>query len=122
LRVISIGYRNNWADELMLTAGPHDFVRMFQNATAVVTTYFHGCVFSLRCTRPFVAQLSKYRSNKVEGLLSAVGGLHRIYDAAKPGTVDRLLSTDVEPETQSKIAALRAVSEEYLQTCLQPSV
>jgi hypothetical protein len=119
LRVVSIGYRNDWADELMLTAGPHDFVRMFQNATAVVTTYFHGCVFSLRCTRPFVAQLSKYRSNKVEGLLSAVGALHRIYDVEKPGTVEPLLKKAIEPEVLANIAAIRAVSEDYLQTCIQ---
>jgi hypothetical protein len=92
---------------------------MFQNATAVVTTYFHGCVFSLRCTRPFVAQLSMYRSNKVEGLLTAVGALHRIYNVEKPGTVDSLLVKPIEPEVLAKISALRAASEDYLQTCIQ---
>lgn len=119
LRTVSIGYRNDWTDELMLTAGPTDFLRMFQNASAVVTTYFHGCVFSLRCKRPFVAQLSKYRSNKVGGLLSAVGALHRIYNAETSGRVAPLLSKPVEPEVFANIAALRTASEEYLQICIE---
>ena len=118
LRVLSIGYRNDWTDRSILTAGPHDFLRMMKNATAVVTTYFHGCVFSLRCERPFVAQLSKYRSNKVGGLLSAVKASHRIFDSTHPGQVNALLSTPVEPEVFEAIAGLRVTSENYLQTCL----
>lgn len=118
LRILSIGYRNDWADRSILTAGPHDFLRMMKNATAVVTTYFHGCVFSLRCERPFVAQLSKYRSNKVGGLLTAVKASHRIFDPSHAGQVHTLLSAPVELEVFEAIAALRTTSESYLQSCL----
>jgi hypothetical protein len=118
LRILSIGYRNDWTDRSILNAGPHDFLRMMKNATAVVTTYFHGCVFSLRCERPFVAQLSKYRSNKVGGLLTSVKATHRIFDPSHAGQVSTLLSTPLEPEVFGAIAALRATSENYLQSCL----
>jgi hypothetical protein len=119
LQVISVGYRNDWTDRSILTAGPHDFVRLVNNAEGVVTTYFHGCVFSLRCERPFVAQLSKYRANKVAGLLSAVKATHRIHDASHHEQVDTLLSTPVEPSVLAAITELRETSTRYLQTCLE---
>ena len=48
LPLISIGYRNDWADEQWLTADPHDFAHFIANAEAVATNFFHGCVFALR--------------------------------------------------------------------------
>jgi hypothetical protein len=118
LRIISIGYRNDWTDHSVITAGPHDFLRMMNQAAAVVTTYFHGCVFSLRCQRPFVAQLSPYRANKVGGLLSAVKATHRVFDPAIPRQLDTLLTTPIEPEVLAAISAHRKVSHNFLQTCL----
>ena len=118
LKIISIGYRNDWTDQSILEAGPHDFLRMMNSAAAVVTTYFHGCVFSLRCHRPFVAQLSPYRANKVGGLLSAVKAAHRIFDPAVPGQLNTLLSTPIEPQIISTISELRSTSVRYLECCL----
>jgi hypothetical protein len=91
---------------------------MMSEATAVVTTYFHGCVFSLRCQRPFVAQLSPYRANKVGGLLSAVKATHRVFDPTIPRQLDVLLTTPIEPEVLAAISAHRKVSHDFLQTCL----
>jgi len=118
LPIISVGYRNDWTDRSILTAGPHDFLRMVNGAAAVVTTYFHGCVFSLRCQRPFIAQLSPYRANKVAGLLSMVKATHRIFDPAIPGKLEALLTTPIEPQTLSAISHLRSTSVHYLEGCL----
>lgn len=65
LPIVSIGYRNDWADRQWLEAGPHDFATAMAGATAVATNFFHGCVFALRHGRPFVCEESQYRSNKV---------------------------------------------------------
>src|SRR5690606_3394326 len=46
LAVVSIGYRNAWADRQWLDAGPHAFARFMAGAEAVVTNFFHGCVFA----------------------------------------------------------------------------
>ena len=39
LRIVSIGYRNDWTDQSILTAGPHDFLSMMKGAVAVVTSW-----------------------------------------------------------------------------------
>jgi hypothetical protein len=73
LRVASIGYRNGWADEQWLDAGPLDFPGLIANAAAVATNFFHGCVFALRHGRPFACESSWYRSNKVRSLMTQLG-------------------------------------------------
>src|SRR5690606_20017393 len=56
--LVSIGYRNDWADEQWLTAGPEEFAHFVRHAEAVATNFFHGCVFSLLNHKPFVCELS----------------------------------------------------------------
>jgi hypothetical protein len=118
LQIVSVGYRNMWTDRSLLTANPDDFVHLFQGATAVVTSYFHGCVFSLRFQRPFLAQLSKYRSIKVTGLLSSVGATHRTYTAERPGNAASLLETPLEQSVLDQIAARRGESDAFIDRCL----
>lgn len=118
LRIISVGYRNEWADESRITAGPDDFVRFFKEARAVVTSYFHGCIFSLRFNRPFAAQLSDYRANKIQGLLDLLGATHRIVDGPSARPLDQLLSTSIESEVHSAIRNRRGFSAGYLADCL----
>ncbi|HYE43800.1 MAG TPA: polysaccharide pyruvyl transferase family protein, partial [Caulobacteraceae bacterium] len=54
LRLVSLGYRNDWADEQRLAAGPEEFAQAMADAGAVVTNFFHGCVFALVNQKPFV--------------------------------------------------------------------
>src|SRR3546814_6421663 len=44
LPIRSIGYRNDWAAEQWLEAGPLEFAELMAGADAVVTNLFHGCV------------------------------------------------------------------------------
>jgi hypothetical protein len=118
LRIVSVGYRNEWTDESLISAGPHDFVRLYREASAVATTYFHGCVFALKHRRPFVAQLSDYRANKVRGLLTLLGASHRIFDPANPENVAALLSTPVERTVTETIDRIRSASSAFLNKCL----
>jgi Polysaccharide pyruvyl transferase len=56
-QTVSVSYRNDWADVQWLDAGPHEFAHAMARADAVVTDFFHGCVFALlnrsrSCARP----------------------------------------------------------------------
>lgn len=51
--LVSIGYRNDWADQQWLTAGPEEFAEFIGQAEAVATNFFHGCVFALLNQKPF---------------------------------------------------------------------
>lgn len=109
LPLLSLGYRNDWADMQWLDAGPQDFAHAFARATAVATNFFHGCVFAVRNGRPFACEASPYRSIKVRGLMELLGGLERLVPG---GSLGDLLERPGEFE--GRLAELRGVSERYL--------
>jgi Polysaccharide pyruvyl transferase len=118
-RLVSIGYRNDWADTQWLEAGPHDFAHAIARAEAVATNFFHGCVFSLHNARPFVCEVSSYRSNKVRDLMTAVGGeKHLVSQDTSAAIYDAGLSEPLESEIFHKINGLRQTSEAYLDKAL----
>lgn len=119
LKLVSIGYRNDWADEQWLTADPHDFAHFISAAEAVATNFFHGCVFSLRNHKPFVCETSDYRSNKVRGLLTQVGGEKHMVNEETPYRVfDMLLTEAIDHSIYKIIKALRQSSNAFLDQAL----
>jgi hypothetical protein len=68
-RLLSLGYRNDWADDQWLEAGPRDFLHAMAGARGVATNFFHGCVFALRFGRPLACEMTPYRSVKLQGLV-----------------------------------------------------
>lgn len=116
LTLISIGYRNDWADEQWIDAGPEDFARLIAAAEAVATNFFHGCVFSLVNDKPFACVLSDYRSNKLLDLTAAVGARQNvIFEETPPSHLDRALGDAPGSLASRRIAILRRNSSTYLQ-------
>ncbi len=120
LPLISIGYRNDWADQQWLDAGPYDFDGFIAGAAAVATNFFHGCVFSLLNAKPFVCTLSDYRTNKIGDLTRTVGAEGHLVSAETPqATYDAMLRDPLDPGIESRIAQLRLQSGTYLADVLQ---
>ena len=118
-RLVSIGYRNEWADEQWITADPHDFAHFIAQSQAVATNFFHGCVFALRNSKPFVCETSPYRSNKLQGLMAKIGGEKHLVTEDTPAAVfDARLSEPLDPEILQKIDWLRQTSNAYLDKAL----
>jgi hypothetical protein len=117
--LVSIGYRNDWSDAQWIAAGPHEFARFVGQAEAVVTNFFHGCVFALREGKPFVCEAPPYRSNKIRDLMAAIGGERHVVAAQTAGTeYDAALSQPLRPELLDRIARLRRSADEYLDLAL----
>jgi hypothetical protein len=88
-------------------------------AHAVVTNFFHGCVFALINGKPLVSAPSDYRSNKVRDLAAALGMQHRLVTAATPPErVGELLDTPLEPAIADRIAVMRKTSRAFLDAAL----
>jgi hypothetical protein len=118
-RLVSVGYRNDWADEQAIAAGPHDFADVLARAEAVATNFFHGCVFALRNRTPFVCEMSPYRSSKICDLLTMIGGTrHLVSEATTPAAYDRCLSEPVAPDVLRRIAGFRRSTDVYLNASL----
>lgn len=112
-RTISVGYRNDWADEQRLEAGPHEFAALVAGAEAVATTYFHGCVFSLAFGRPFVAAPSFYRWNKLRDLTALLGAERHLTFEDRPAS-EVGAALDRPPQVDARLAELRAQSDAWL--------
>ncbi len=121
LQTVSIGYRNDWADEQWLEASPQDFASFMANAQAVTTNFFHGCVFALRNHKPFVCETTSYRFHKVRDLMTTVGGQAHLMNEDSPfadyaARLNEPLSTQIE----RNIADLRQSSDAFLDATICP--
>ncbi len=54
-RIISVGYYLDWCDECLIDIGPREFYRLVQNAYCVVTSMYHGALFSIKLKKRFCA-------------------------------------------------------------------
>ncbi len=116
LKLLSIGYRNIWADAHRIEAGPIAFASLIAGAAAVVTNFFHGCVFALVNAKPFACVASSYRSNKLNDLTNALGAeRHLIGDEVRVADV---LDAPLAPEIGRRIETLRARSSAFLRAAL----
>jgi hypothetical protein len=119
LPLVSIGYRNDWADEQWISADPHDFAHFIARSQAVVTNFFHGCVFALRNEKPFVCETSHYRSHKVQSLMKNVGGeKHLIWEDTPASVLNTHLNEPIHRDILQRISHLRQGSNEYLEQAL----
>lgn len=122
LKTVSVGYRNDWANEQWLDAGPSEFAAFIAGARGVATNFFHGCVFSLLNAKPFAAEVVGYRWVKITDLLALVGADAHLTDAQTGAAAfEALLSAPLAPEIFRKIRALRAESAAYLGDALEQS-
>jgi len=120
LRLVSVGYRNDWADKQRIAAGPFEFARLMAGSVAVVTNFFHGCVFALLNAKPFACVSSDYRANKLRDLMHTAGTGRRLVTEADPGNLPHLLGTPLAPEVRDRLGILRARSLDYLQGAIAP--
>jgi hypothetical protein len=119
LPLVSIGYRNDWADEQRIDAGPEEFARLIAESSAVLSNFFHGCVFALLNGKPFAAALSDYRSNKLIGLTDALGAQQHLLDeGASPSAFAEILNQPLQPHIEVRLAELRGRSAAYLDHAL----
>jgi hypothetical protein len=119
VRLRSIGYHNGFADEQVLDAGPLEFARLMRQAKAVITNYFHGCVFALLNGKPLVAATMDYRRNKVHDLAETLHMRERLPDEATPQQAfERLLDSAPPPQVYERLAAVRDQSRQYLHAAL----
>jgi polysaccharide pyruvyl transferase WcaK-like protein len=119
LRLVSVGYSNAWTDEQRIAASPDEFAELMAGAEAVVTNFFHGCVFALLNGKPWAAVASDYRSIKIPDLMRLLGAEHRLADEAMTEqTLAGLLATPVRPEVLSRIGEYRERSRVWLDAAL----
>lgn len=119
VRLLSVGYSNPWADEQRISAGPGEFARLMAGARAVVTNFFHGCVFALANGKAWASAPSDYRSIKIPDLAAKLGAAHRIVgEETADSELADLLDTPVLPEVAARMDEYRGRSAAFLDAAL----
>lgn len=85
MKVICFNNRNYFGDncECLPYSGPEEFVKLFYNASFVVTNSFHGTCFSIIFEKEFISVPHTSKNTRQENLLSKANLLDRIYDENK---------------------------------------
>jgi hypothetical protein len=114
-RLVSIGYSNDFVDEQRISASPIEFARLMSGASAVVTNFFHGCVFALLNGKPWASAPSDYRSIKIPDLAATLSAQGRIIDEdTSAARFDELLETPPHGNVLERIAQARERSNAFL--------
>jgi polysaccharide pyruvyl transferase WcaK-like protein len=120
VKLLSVGYRNQWADEHQIAAGPAEFASLMAGASAVITNFFHGCVFALANGKPLVTAPSAYRFNKVRDLAAALGAeRHVVAEDASEARLAPLLAEPPGEAVADRIEELRQRSSAFLDASLR---
>mgnify|MGYP002780845921 CR=1 FL=1 len=119
VRLVSVGYGCAFADESRISAGPLEFAGLVAGAQAVVTNFFHGCVFALLNGKPFVSVPTPYRFNKVRDLTAKLGAeRHLLWEEPEPGRLAELLGGPPQQGVADRINDYRARSAGFLHAAL----
>ena len=119
IRLVSVGYFNDFAHEQRVAEGPIEFARLMAGARAVVTNFFHGCIFALLQRKPWATVPSDYRAIKIPDLAAMIGVQDRLIDEhTGESQFGRLLDAAAHPAVERRIAELRGRSKAYLDAAL----
>ncbi|MFL2859456.1 MAG: polysaccharide pyruvyl transferase family protein [Pontiellaceae bacterium] len=66
---ISIGYRQKWCDSNYLDVDPFEWLGFFKKASRVITSTFHGTIFSIIYNKRFYVSINEKNKSRIETLL-----------------------------------------------------
>ncbi|WP_167359442.1 polysaccharide pyruvyl transferase family protein [Francisella hispaniensis] len=78
MKLISVGYSNSWCDKNIIDIGPFEWLGYFKNAKYVLTSTFHGTIFSLKYKRNFVTSANSGIETKIKTMLENIGLSSRV--------------------------------------------
>lgn len=99
LKIVSVGYSNKWADENIVSLGPFEWLSYIRNANFVLTSTFHGTIFSIKYERNFVTSINDSIRNKTVGLLEEIGLINRCVESSN---VDPIFEIDIDYQMVNK--------------------
>ena len=107
----------------ILDAGPAEFVRLFRNASFVLTNSFHGTAFSVLFQRPFFTAVSPGEQAEPDKartyhLLNRLGLSNRIVGMGQTASADAPIDWQYAAET---LAQERETSLSYLRQAVYPA-
>jgi len=79
-KTISVGYRLPWCDVSLDNLSPFQWLGYFATADCIITTMFHGMIYSILNQKEFCMFITPYRQNKLGGFPSDIKLSDRVVD------------------------------------------
>lgn len=115
--VISIGYKNKGADLNIIAASPFEWVGFFKKADFIVTSMYHGVLFSMKYNKQFCTSIAPYRKSKLQQFLIDLELQDRI--VRQPSEILRAFSSKIDyAGVNEKINQRRIISENFLKDAI----
>lgn len=117
-QIISIGYENKWCDKNIISVSPFEWLGFFKKADFIVTSMYHGTLFSIKFNKPFCSIVTPYRTNKIKDFLERMGLSDRIILSDSTIT-DKIYSKRINFEkVNNQLQKEMQTSEDFLKRCL----
>lgn len=118
LKTLAVGYRQPWCDESRDIVTPFEWLGYFQKCSCVVTTMFHGMIYSILNGKPFCLYVTDYRRNKLGNFLIDTGLAHLAVE--ETADLAGVFQAEVDYErVHAKLEEKRHFSKQYLQEALE---
>lgn len=117
LPIIAMGdvdiLKSHFDIKTITNASPSDFLNLIRNANLVITSSYHGTIFSLIFKRPFISLIQKNISNdsRAYSLLNRIGAHNHLVEIGSRIEVKNLLN---EADYSTAIASFRKESINYI--------
>jgi Polysaccharide pyruvyl transferase len=95
-RLISVGYMNKFCDKSIIGIGPFEFLGYLKAADEVITSMFHGTLFSIKYGKQFCIIPEAYRTNKLSTILSMLALKDRVVSGER--SIAELLAIPIDYE------------------------
>ena len=100
--------------------GPREIINLFQNASFIVSSSFHGAAFSLNFKKDFYSIFPKdVNDERQESLLRKVGALDRLIHVGDKFPEKEQLYVNNWDEINQKLEGYVALSRNYLKSALE---
>jgi hypothetical protein len=80
LKSIAVGYSHPWCDHNLISVGIFEWLGYFKYADFVVTSTFHGTLYSLHFNKEFCVSMNEAVRSKIESILGDVGLINRVIE------------------------------------------
>lgn len=116
-KIISIGYNQSWCDRNVIACGPIEWATYIAHAYFVITSAFHGTVFSIKFHKPFAVELHESIRAKTLPLLKITHLQTRVIDGERNIGVISTSNIDYNPVFE-RLKILKSNSLNYLRSAI----
>jgi len=118
LKTVSVAYSNKWCDENIVSVGPFEWLGYFKKAKYILTSTYHGTIFSIKYGKTFAVSTNDAIANKINTLLDICDLRERIVKS--DAKVELILNSEIDyTKVKSLLDPKAKASLDYLQGSLR---